>query len=69
VSHRRVGHDDGWQRHLLTFFEGTSILRPKMLQHPHLSKRNLYVYGGEVVFRQQELKHGLFGSVYSFEKL
>ena len=50
--------------HLLRVFEGTSILRPKMHQHPHLSTNFLYRYGGEVVCRQKELKHGLFGSFF-----
>jgi hypothetical protein len=56
-------------RHLLTGFEGTSILRPKMHQHPHLSINFLFRYGGEVVFRQKKLKRDLFGNVFSFRKI
>jgi len=50
--------------HLLTVFEGASILRPKMHQHPHLSTIFFYRYGGEVVCRRKELKHGFFGSFF-----
>jgi hypothetical protein len=52
------------RRHLLTVFEGTSLLRHKMHQHPHLSINLLYRYRGEFIFRQEELKHGLFGSFF-----
>jgi hypothetical protein len=58
------------RRHLLTVFEGTYITSsPKMHQHSHLSINFWYRYRGEFVFRQKELKHGLFGSFfYRFSK-
>lgn len=55
-------------RHLLTVFVGTSILRPKMHQHPYFSIIFLYRYLGQVLYRQEKLKHGLYGSFFRFAK-
>jgi len=56
-------------RHLLTVFEGTSTLRPKMHEHPHLGTNFSYRYGGEVIYKQNKLKYGLFGSLFWFRKI